>query len=926
MLSTKDEFSLFDAYQNDSLDLFSLINFKDILKPIILHPSIKSVCEIDSEDSEKSQLTLWLALLSKIKHFHYCNVNIQLNTIPKFQGYAKLFKENSLNYLCRAEADHDIFLINTNRNYYFLKNALKYIFLNAKQRQSICFLYNLFPNYEKSDFYPNTNLKHKKDSDSILNGNSESNNHALTANKSFFSINTNGSSADTAIKDFLIQNRTNLDLAFVSIPLFYGLGILYSKKIIKEELKELLSTNKIYSLIANEKFFCHIENNRTRLQTELKTAKKKLDKPKKNNNKIKTRHKEFFFEKNYYKKVIEYFFKLINYKHKIKYFKEITDHSTEKKVVFFDFFETLVHRLTKPSTAIRFKTAEFACLKLMHMGFIIDIDKFNKIRTSEEKKFYELNVSRENNRGHFFLIIKNVILNITKKTIEALAYDIIYYEIKNLINTLFIEKETTETLTDLKKQGKLIIACVDNFFSEENIRYIAAYFNINQHIDLCHMFYNRKSSEFNNKLYNLTLKKIQLDANQVLHVSSKYLSNHFSPKKNKIQYLTYTRDNLKKYKNLNVRACNVYNRKLKIKKNYVKKTMHKLAWSEKNLNDFMHLNRNTLEVSNALYPIIAIFAYQIISDLSILHIKKVFFLSKDCDFIKEVFDILLGNISLFKELKNNIQLKVIDTSQIASACLIYTNIENIENFLNQIILLKGSLSIKNLLENVDIALSEFSEKSLTIIKRHYHTIDTQFLTTLIKATDFGSELHGLINTKKKALKEYLSTQGLLAGEKIALIDFLNYDGGIQKNVSHLLSHHQNTEFFGFYFGTNNLSYGKNHFSYNKSTLFPGVIFSNNYLHTANKFNEIFNYLNKLFSSIPNNIVATKLSDKTINNKTPTSEKAGSYSATLQTKLKETIISDTLKILSLFNIANFSSEIAKKYFINNFLNFIKKEIA
>ncbi|MES2142282.1 MAG: hypothetical protein V4471_05290 [Pseudomonadota bacterium] len=340
----------------------------------------------------------------------------------------------------------------------------------------------------------------------------------------------------------------------------------------------------------------------------------------------------------------------------------------------------------------------------------------------------------------------------------------------------------------------------------------------------------------------------------------------------------------------------------------------------------MHLNKKILDISNALYPIIAIFAYQVISDLSILHIKKVFFLSKDCDFIKDVFDIILDNVSLFRGIKDNLQLKIIDITQISSACLTYTNLENIENFLNQIVLLKGSLSLKNLLANIDIALSDFSDTSLNIIKRHYNTIDSQFLITLIKATEFGTELNTLINAKKKSLKHTLSAQGLLTEEKIAFIDFLDYNGSIQKNLSHLLHDYKNTEFFGFYFGTNNLSYGKSHFSYNRSTLFPGVIFSNNYPHTASKFNEIFSHLNKLFGCIESKLFSENKvpKHKIITGITHTCLKKQDPYTALQINLKKTIISDTLKILNLFNIANFSSEIAKKYFIKNFLNFIKKE--
>ena len=854
-------------------------------------------------------------MLSKIKNFYYYSVNIQLNTIPKFHGKSKLFKENSLNYLSKSEADHDVFLINTKRDYYFLINALKNIFSNDKQQQSICFLYNIFINHEKENFYENSKIALENYSDIASKHGAytefQTKNH-LNSTKYLLSNNkANRYTADTAIKDFLIQNRANLDLDFISIPLFYGLGILYSKKIIKPEIKELLSPNKIYSYLANEKFFYHIENNRTKLQMELNLIKKKLGtKEESDNKKIKDQHKAFFSKKKNYTKIIEYYFTLTNHKRKINYFKEVINHIADKKVIFFDFFETLVLRLTKPSKDIRTKTAEYACLKLMHMGFAIDIDTFKRTRDYEEKKLHAFNIQEKNNEGNFFLTIKKVIFTITKNIIEKLVNDITYYEIKNIINALFIEKETIETLLLLKKQGLLIAVCIENFFSEENIRYIASHFNINQYIDLYHIFYHKKPSKFNDNLFQTTLKKIQIDANQILYVSNKFLYSYFILKKNKITYLSYTRDNLKKYKNLNFRACNVYNRKLKIKKNYLKKTIRKLVWAENNLNDFMLLNKKTLGISNALYPIIAIFAYQVLADLSILHIKKVFFLSKDCDFIKEVFDILLNNVSLFKAIKNNIQLNVIDINKISSTCLTYTNIENIENIIKKIISQKGTLSLKNILTNVGLELSDFSEKSLSIIKRHYNTIDSQFIVTLIKSTELGTELNKLINFKKKSLEKNLSIQGVLTGEKIALIDFLDCHGTVQKNLSYLLHDYKNTEFFGFYFGTDKLNYGKNHLWHDKSTLFPGVIFSNNYPHTVNKFNEIFSHLNKLFSCIEPKLFSEN-------------KEQNSYTA-LQNKLKKTIISDTLKIVNLFNISNFSSEISKKYFFNNFINFIKKE--
>ncbi|MES2141895.1 MAG: hypothetical protein V4471_03285 [Pseudomonadota bacterium] len=273
-----------ETYQNNSLNLYSLLNFKDILKPLILHSTIQSICEIGIE---KSHLTTWLASLSHVKNFNYTGIDPAIDSIPEFRGESKLFKENSLTYLNRPAADHDLFLIDGDHNYYTVYHELQSIFSKKNPKQSICFLHDVLPPCGNRDAYYNPsnippNFLHPLTSTKSLNSNFEVCDYGYKSCGEFsWAIESgnqkNGVSA--AIKYFLANYKKELDLHYFTIPLFYGLGILYSKKLINPSIQKFLLKKNIYRLLANKNLFQHIETNRIKLyfnlitEQEMKNAK-----------------------------------------------------------------------------------------------------------------------------------------------------------------------------------------------------------------------------------------------------------------------------------------------------------------------------------------------------------------------------------------------------------------------------------------------------------------------------------------------------------------------------------------------------------------------------------------------------------------------------------------------------------------------------
>ncbi|MDQ8039656.1 MAG: hypothetical protein REH83_04545, partial [Rickettsiella sp.] len=173
--------------------------------------------------------------------------------------------------------------------YYTVYHELLAIFLRKKQNQCICLLHDVLPPCGNRDLYYNPDsipkaFLHPHSHTLALDSNFENSEYGFRSCGKFAWAIESGNPKNgvtEAIKDFLTAYKTKLDLHYYTVPLFYGLGILYSKKIINPSLQTLLSKQTIYRLLANETLFRHIENNRMKLyinlisNQELIKAKKK---------------------------------------------------------------------------------------------------------------------------------------------------------------------------------------------------------------------------------------------------------------------------------------------------------------------------------------------------------------------------------------------------------------------------------------------------------------------------------------------------------------------------------------------------------------------------------------------------------------------------------------------------------------------------
>ncbi len=317
---------------------------------------------------------------------------------------------------------------------------------------------------------------------------------------------------------------------------------------------------------------------------------------------------------------------IYNKSFKITSLNSILCHSDAYDIISFDFFDTLVHRITSPPDAIKLKTADYVCLRLRQLGYYHNIEYFaeyfNNIRNSTEKKlrdksFYLDGKDRETD---IFTLIEQTLSQLLPKKIfpkklASLALEIIAYEVKNEINHLYLNKEVEMTMTQLKKQGKKIIVCSDMYLSEQHLKEIAKHFGIASYIDRFYVSSTKKITKGSGRLYQFVLEDLAIHAKKLLHVGDNLFSDVISAEKLSIKSLYYhNKVVLKQYKKLsawlNPKNHHQKNADYSLIKHYV--TNKKYSYDDYR------------EISHYISPVLSIFAYQSLIDMHALGVKKYF--------------------------------------------------------------------------------------------------------------------------------------------------------------------------------------------------------------------------------------------------------------------------------------------------------------
>ncbi|WP_342220551.1 HAD family hydrolase [Rickettsiella endosymbiont of Miltochrista miniata] len=609
--------------------------------------------------------------------------------------------------------------------------------------------------------------------------------------------------------------------------------------------------------------------------------------------------------------------KTFNYKIKITSLNDVLYYCDPYDIISFDFFDTLVHRIISPPDAVKIKTAEYACLKLKQLGCYLNVEHFNKIRNSTEKKLRDHSFDQhgKDRETDIFSIIEQTLSQILQKKLIDLTREIITYEIKNEINHLYLSKEIEVTMSKLKKKGKKIIVCSDMYLCKEHLEEIAKHFGIASYVDRFYVSSTKKITKGSGRLYQFVLEDLAIDSKKILHVGDNLFSDVISAEKLGIKSLYYhNKEVLKQYKQLSA-----WHNPKKYHQKSAKNSLIKHYIAKKNypFDDYR-------EISHFIAPVLSVFAYQSLLDMHSLGIKKIFFLAREGLLLQKIFTEILNKVLLFQDLKKNLTFKVIYISRLTSACAIYNN-KNLNVLIENCIYATGYLSILNFIYTFGLSLKDFSNESIEIIEPYLNNIDKKTFIHLFNTTIFGIEIDRLLKNNIDYLKRYLSEQGVLSEGRVGIVD-LGWGGTIQKNIGYLLQDYPATKLFGFYFGTNSLITNKNNPSRKRSTFFPGYIISYQNDYQNRKLNGVIPFLesvcgcDKIGTTLAYKENKAGLVVPIFENRKNFQEK-NHFNCLFQEHLLNHLVNDAKAFSRLFNIACLPLGTLKDYTTKRFLKFI-----
>lgn len=477
-------------------------------------------------------------------------------------------------------------------------------------------------------------------------------------------------------------------------------------------------------------------------------------------------------------------------------------HQKKIKFVLFDIFDTIVSRIIQPEYVKKIWSNQV--IKLFKLDY-------NAIDLYSLRNKIESDLGSENlSVGNDCEITYN---DIVKRLYEVLKINIPYkiffegcmeLEINIESKVLVPDKEIIEEIKKLRKEGKKVNCVSDMYFSKKMLENIFSNLGI---IDLfdnifvsCEYLKNKKTG----RLYDIVLKKLKAKNEECIMIGDNYFSDYEVPTKKNIEAINLNRE--KNYK--------FYDEYLKNNSpENVYKTVVQL--SKINNDDFEHTIFSLYNFIDKLY-----------NELLLNKSDEVFFLSREGEYLKKLFDFYCDNI-YGKKIKTHYlyvsrkatylpSLRSIEEEDFSSLLNQYSYITVLEflkslNFnvdeINKIVE-SYKVDIKKLLDS--FITSEEKKQSI----RHIITDDVNekipnFIESgslkILKNNIIFKEIYEKNRVEQKNnFIEYINEK--TKDKKIFVVD-IGWNGSIQNNIQNILGDSYKIE--GFYFGLNRRNKNEN---------------------------------------------------------------------------------------------------------------------
>lgn len=444
------------------------------------------------------------------------------------------------------------------------------------------------------------------------------------------------------------------------------------------------------------------------------------------------------------------------------------ENTGKKKYVFFDFFDTIVHRKCSGED-IKRKWAKELSNKLDNIDALLIYD----MRREIEKNLYRISeeITYDDMCQELYKRLTWIKDSyIAMKSKEDFVQECLQIEISIEMDNQYIDKETEDTIIQLQKQNVHICIVSDFYLSKEAfVKFIAKY-------EIAHCFYgifcssDYKLRKDTGHLYDEVLEELHIGPNDCIMVGDNKISDYKKPRQKGIRAFQ------KKWydENIDYSYMNIMNLLKRLRK--------------KNKNGYVNY----------------IFAYYYFIENLYIELKKkkqknIFFLAREGELLKSYFDYYL-------EIKGDTSIRThyIYSSRLASLIPSLKKIDDEEFY--GIFGQFTDISIETFLKNLNFTTQEIADVVKEILNSDQIIIDFNHSNELINLKQ-NPVFRRIYETKRKEQKElfieYLNDFGVeFKKEGMVLVD-IGWKGTIQDNLYEMFEHEVAIQ--GYYLGLTGLA-------------------------------------------------------------------------------------------------------------------------
>lgn len=495
--------------------------------------------------------------------------------------------------------------------------------------------------------------------------------------------------------------------------------------------------------------------------------------------------------------------------------------NSKYKVILLDIFDTIVSRKVQPEYTKKIWANHITKRFNLNLNMQDLYVKRNKIETELGE-----DAAREGKDWEFRYI------DMLKEIYEYLSLKISFNEFKHIATQIEIDIESAALVPDkkmiteikkAKKKGKKIYCVSDMYLSKKMLEEIFANLNI---IDLfddlfvsCEYYENKKSG----KLFDRVLEKINELPENCLMLGDNYSSDYETPKSKNIAAVHLNREK-------NYQAYEKF-----IEENNENKILEKFRnLANTPTDNFEHSIFTLYKFTEKLY-------YSLLND----GLDEVFFLSREGEYLKKLFDTFMENIA-GKKIKSHYilvsrkatylpSLRPLDREDFSGLLQQYVYI-SLKEFLGSLnftkediaeVLEDYSTECKQILKTKSKGLKEEEKKELQALGNKEWDTKIIYLygskvLTYLKANKKFKKIYEINRVEQNTLfKKYIKQ--FTTSKKICVVD-IGWNGSIQENIQNIL---------GKDYSVTGYLYGFVSRDINKSKNKTGLIFSNIPDETAN---------------------------------------------------------------------------------------------